>query len=377
MTTSTNIPIRSWLTEPLSDEAAKSIERLQNGDDSCYLAIMPDVHLAADVCVGVVFATTDLIYPAAVGSDIGCGMTAVAFDANAELLDTDRAAAQLLAALYDCVTTNKHAKKPELPSSLAQQQLTASRLAKRADRDGRVQLGTLGRGNHFLELQSDGDGQLWMMVHSGSRAMGQLITSWHLQRCVATPNGLAHLSASTDAGRAYLADVLWARAYAGESRMQMLRSVSSSMRRLFSVDTDWSSLLPSYHNHVQFENHFGRSVWVHRQGAQSARSAEMGLIPGSMGTSSFHVAGRGMEESLRSCSHGAGRRQSRTDARNTVGKRDLLRPIKHVWSDQRRTDSLRDEAPSAYRDIHKVIRAQRELVSVVRELRPLLTYKGG
>lgn len=375
--TATDIPIRSWLIEPLSDDVAKSIERLQHADDTYYLAIMPDVHLAADVCVGIVFATSDLIYPAAVGSDIGCGMAAVALDVDVDLLDDDRAAARLLAALYDGVPTNKHSKRLDLPLSLAQMQLSDSRLAKQAERDGRVQLGTLGRGNHFLELQSDCEGRLWVMVHSGSRAMGQLITGWHLQNCAATPDGLARISASSDAGRAYLADALWARNYAAENRMHVLRSVSDSMNLLFSVDTDWNSLVHSDHNHVQLENHFGRDIWVHRKGAQSARSAERGLIPGSMGTSSFHVLGRGLEESLCSSSHGAGRQQSRTDARNTVGKRDLLRQMKHVRFDQRRANSLRDEAPSAYRDIHKVIRAQRELVSVVCELRPLLTYKGG
>lgn len=164
--------LTTWLVEPMDREVAKSIERLRNAEDVRRVAVMPDVHLGRDVCIGVVLATTHLIYPRAVGSDIGCGMAAVALDADASLLDNERAAALALQQLYAQVPTNKHRNTGELPSSLNPQSLSCPRLGKLAARDGRLQLGTLGRGNHFLEFQRDATGRLWMMVHSGSRGMG-------------------------------------------------------------------------------------------------------------------------------------------------------------------------------------------------------------
>jgi tRNA-splicing ligase RtcB len=361
---------------PLKAEVAASVERMRRASDVRHVAIMPDAHLAIDVCVGAVLATKQLIYPAAVGSDIGCGMAAVAMDAGSELVDDANAAGSLLAALYRDVPSNRHCARRELPSLLNEKRLSDSRLDKVAQRDGCVQLGTLGRGNHFLEFQADEEDRLWMMVHSGSRAMGQAITHHHVQCAEGKSSGLFFVDSESDRGRAYLSDVDWARTYAAENRLAMLRAVEKILADRFSVKVDWSSLIHSDHDHVRRESHFGEDFLVHRKGAQSARSAEVGVIPGSMGTASFHVVGRGLPESLTSCSHGAGRRLSREAARREISVRRLQRELGGVWCDRRRLERLRDEAPSAYQDIEKVMQAQGDLVKVVRRLRPLLTYKG-
>jgi len=165
--------VRSWLIQPLSSDVAQSIERLCRADDVRHVAVMPDVHLANEVCVGVAMATQRLIYPAAVGSDIGCGMAAIGFDAGAGLLADERAAARVLGGMYRLIPALKHpceAVPEKLPACVQDVPFSDPRLEKLKDRDGRFQLGTLGRGNHFVELQSDEQNRLWLMVHSGLSA---------------------------------------------------------------------------------------------------------------------------------------------------------------------------------------------------------------
>jgi tRNA-splicing ligase RtcB len=374
LTTTDLAPVESWLTEPLSDEVAQSVERMRRAEDVCRVALMPDVHLAKDVCVGAVVATKQLIYPAAVGSDIGCGMAALAFDAEATLIDKERPAAQILAGLYERVPSNKHPKPRELPASLQDRSLSEPRLQKTAERDGRVQLGTLGRGNHFLDLQADQAGRLWVMIHSGSRAVGQAISEHSLKH--ARGRGLVSLESGAQAGHAYLNDAEWARTYARENRLAMLCAVEQLLQVLFRIEADWKTLIHCDHNHVSRETLDGICYWIHRKGAQSAAADEAGVIPGSMGSISFHTAGRGCSDSLLSCSHGAGRQLSRTEARQRVSLASLTKQMGQVWFDHRRAEKLRDEAPAAYKDIRQVMRAQRELVRIERELRPLLSYKG-
>ena len=205
--------------------------------------------------------------------------------------------------------------------------------------------------------------------------MGQAITLQHVESAPRSRSGLASFNADDQAGQRYLQDVAWAIRYAQLSRLAMLAAVESLLQQLFGVRFDGSSLLHSQHNHVQRETPFDRALWVHRKGAQSARLDEPGIIPGSMGTSSFHVSGRGQPESLCSSSHGAGRRWSRSEARRNITARKLEQAMGHVWFDRRKRSLLRDEAPAAYKDIHAVMRAQRKLTRIVRELRPLLIYK--
>ena len=373
--------LRSWLAKPMPSDVSQSIERLRHADDVRHVAIMPDVHLANEVCVGVAMATLRLIYPAAVGSDIGCGMAAIGFEADTELLADERTAAQVLSGMYRQIPSIKHSRENapvKLPSCIQESSLSDSRLEKLKQRDGRFQLGTLGRGNHFAELQADDQDRLWLMVHSGSRGMGQAITEHHLKKAMekGQRGKLVSFDAESEDGRAYLADAAWAEAYAAENRLAMIAAVEQLLVELLDISVNRGSLIHSNHNHVRKETHDGESLWVHRKGALSAAYGEAGVIPGSMGTTSFHVVGRGLAESLCSSSHGAGRELSRGEAARSINVRRFEREMRGVWFDHRHIVMLRDEAPSAYKDIHAVMRAQRELTRIERQLRPLLSYKG-
>ncbi len=368
-----------WLTEPLPDDVSKSLDRLSRSEGVRDVAVMPDVHLAGEVCNGTAIATKELVYPLAVGGDIGCGMLAVACDLQADALSDELSAGRVMAGLYKHVPSNKHARvnlPDQLPASLMPMQLSSPTLEKFKQRDGRFQLGTLGRGNHFVELQSDGEGRLWLMLHSGSRGTGQAITDHHLRMTQPAASGLGYLDASTSAGQAYLSDLDWAIEYAMQNRLAMARAVEALLQSLFAASLDWATLIHCHHNHVRREQHHGEELWVHRKGALPASDNEPGVIPGSMGSPSFHVAGRGAAAALQSSSHGAGRMLPRQVARRKISRRDLLRQMNGIWFDQRRADGLRDEAPSAYKEIGRVMRAQRELTRIVRELRPILVYKG-
>jgi tRNA-splicing ligase RtcB len=168
----------------------------------------------------------------------------------------------------------------------------------------------------------------------------------------------------------------WALDYADASRLAMVHAACDVLARVLGVQAEEGTFVSCHHNHVRRETHFGEPLWVHRKGAMSAAAGEPGLIPGSMGTHSYHVEGRGCEESLASSAHGAGRRLSRTDARRTLSTRDVGRELRGVWFDHRLAPGLREEAPSAYKDIDDVLRAQRDLVRIVRRLRPVLSFKG-
>jgi tRNA-splicing ligase RtcB len=373
--------VNCWLAEPPAKDVAEAIGGLAQLDDVEQIAVMPDAHLAKDVCVGLAVGTRSHLYPAAVGSDIGCGMAAVRSTGTAELLADERSAARLLAGLYHRVPAIKHRQSTmpvSLPGSLRVAPLSHARLEKLKSRDGRVQLGTLGRGNHFLEFQSDGEGQLWLMVHSGSRGIGQAISSHHaeLTQRGTSAHCLPFFVAEGPAGQSYLADAAWAEQYAAENRLAILSATGQLLGELFGVELAAESLIHANHNHVRQEFHAGRPLWVHRKGALSAQPGEPGIVPGSMGSASFHTLGRGLPAALCSSSHGAGRALSRSAAIHTIGERQLLREMQGIWFDERRAARLRDEAPSAYKNIFTVMRAQRELTSVVRQLRPLLSYKG-
>lgn len=371
--------ISQWLTRGLPRDVQRRVWRMSQCEDVARIAIMPDVHIAKEYCVGTVVATRSRIMPQAIGGDIGCGMVAVRCGETGQRLVTRSSTHQLLRLLHRFVPSNKHGGDTvcgRLPSELSALVLSDERLERSAARDGRFQLGTLGRGNHFLEFQSDEEGMLWMMIHSGSRAMGQRITQYHLRKAVrGTP--LPYFSADSDEGRAYLNDVAWAREYARQNRLAMLRMAAELLQTLWPVfEVDEGSLIGSDHNHVRQEMHFGEPLWVHRKGAQSAALDELAVIPGTMATASYHVLGKGCAESLTSSSHGAGRAQSRSEARSKVSVKELKREMGSVFYDTSKATAIRDEAPSAYRDIRRVMKAQRELVKVARTLRPLVSYKG-
>ena len=366
-----------WLVEPLPRDVRAALERLARAPDVQHIVVLPDVHLAQDVCVGTVVATERSLYPAAVGGDIGCGMAAIATTARATDLVAEREAARVLAGFEARIPILRHRDlAPALPSTLDARALSHAALEAERRREARAQLGTLGRGNHFIEVQADDDDRLWLMVHSGSRGMGQAIRAHHERAAERTRGGLLRLDAESPAGQAYLADMAWALDYAAENRRVLVRAAAEVLAEELDADVETASLVCCHHNFVACECHRGASLWVHRKGAIRASPGEPGLIPGSMGTASYHVEGRGEPRSLCSSSHGAGRRLARGEAFRAIPTREVARQLRGVFYDHRLTAKLRDEAPGAYKDIDAVLRAQRDLTKVRRRLRPVLGFKG-
>jgi tRNA-splicing ligase RtcB len=263
-----------------------------------------------------------------------------------------------------------------MPAELGQPTLSHPRLESLWRGVGALELATLGSGNHFIELQADESDRLWMMVHSGSRAIGPAVRDHHLERAESAGGGLKLLPAQEESGGAYLADAAWARAYAKANRRWLAELVEEVIGRVCGGRLEWGGAITTDHNHVEREAH-GAPLWVHRKGAMPAHLDQPGVLPGSMGTLSYHVVGRGCVAAMCSSAHGAGRSMSRSDARRVVTKSDLQSQMHGVWYDVRMADRLRDEAPSAYKNIEGVARAQHELVKLVRVLRPILNYKGG
>ena len=371
-------PIRTWLAAPMNQDVTEAIERLRRAPDVQQIALMPDVHLASDVCIGVVVATSQLIYPQAVGGDIGCGMLAVGFDVEATALKDPGTAGRVLAGLGRAVPARRRNRRATItpPWDLTTAVLSHPRLETMRRNEGLIEFATLGSGNHFIELQSDEDGRLWLMVHSGSRGIGPAIRDHHLAQGEDVGGGLRALDATSDQGVRYLDDGSWARRFADASRSAMAMEVGTVLENTLGARLCWETVITTDHNHVSLEHHGGRELWVHRKGAMPAGLGQAGVLPGSMGSASFHVEGRGHEAALCSSAHGAGRALSRTAARAKVTDREFRRQMEGVWYDFRLSEKLRDEAPAAYKDIKTVLRAQRDLVKMTRVLRPVLNYKG-
>lgn len=369
----------AWTIEKLPARVDAAIRRLAAAEDVVHVAVLPGVHWAGEVCVGVAAATGRLVYPAAVGGDIGCGVAALPLNVGADALAGEASAAALLDGLYREVPALAHRPRDRpdrLPPGLAERPLSAPALERMKGREALAEWGTLGRGNHFLEIQADAGDRLWAMVHSGSRAIGPAILEHHAGGNGGGGRKLLGLDAGSEAGRAYLADAAWALDYADANRRRILDVVAGLARRLISAAPDPAAIVSCHHNHVRRERHFGRELWVHRKGAIPAAAGEPGLIPGSMGTATFHTRGRGREDSLGSSSHGAGRALARGAARAAIPAARVFEEMRGVWFDHRRADACRDEAPSAYKDIDRVLRAQRDLLVIERRLRPVLSYKG-
>lgn len=378
MSERTPAPLRAWLAAPLGRDVTEALERLRRAPDVQQIAVMPDVHLAADVCVGVVVAASELLYPQAVGGDIGCGMLAVALDGDAAALEEPRIAGQILAGLTQAVPARRRNRRSviEQPRDVVDAGLSDPRLDALRRDEGALEFATLGSGNHFLELQADESGRLWLLVHSGSRALGPAIRDHHLARAASGDGRLRGLEAGSAAGLAYRQDAAWARRFAAASRRAIAGEAGAVLAARIGARLDWETAIATDHNHVAWERHGGRDLWVHRKGAMSAQAGERGVLPGSMGTPSFHVEGRGEPASLCSSAHGAGRVGSRGEARARISVQAFRRQMEGVWYDTRAADRLVDEAPGAYKDIRAVLRAQRDLVKTLRRLRPVLSYKG-
>lgn len=360
--------VHRWLSEPMAKDVSLALERLARAPGVRRIAVMPDVHLAEHVCVGTVVATDGVVYPQAVGGDIGCGMATLRLAASRDVLTAERAE-HLLAALRCLVP----AVRQRQPQDLDELEMSDPGLQQRVLRDARIQLGTVGRGNHFVELQADEQDGLWLAVHSGSRALGPAIREHHMRGAPRGKHGFVGLTERAAAD--YLVDHEAAQRYACSNRRAIAAAALVAIEQAIGADGDWSTWFDVAHNFVRKEEHDGQLLWVHRKGACSAAISERGIIPGSMGSATYHVEGRGCADAMSSSSHGAGRRMARGEAMRRITIRDLTSDLKGVFYDHRQADRLRDEAPAAYKDIHKVMRAQKDLVRIARRLAPVLSYK--
>ena len=354
-----------------------------------HLALMPDAHLGKGATVGSVIPTEGAIMPAAVGVDIGCGMIAVRTQFTLDQLPADRrplreaieAAVPLSAGHYNADVSRGHTE--ELLADL-------ERAASDADLDPatyagnwRLQLGTLGSGNHFIEVSLDEQDRVWLFLHSGSRGVGNKIATHHIkvaqQECarwfIELPDrDLAYLVEGTDEFAAYVRELRWAQRFALLNREEMMHRVVTCFEQWIGAAVDREQEVNCHHNYTLQERHFGKDVWLSRKGAISAKAGEWGLIPGSMGTRSYVVTGKGNRLSLESAPHGAGREYSRTAARKAFTHDDLRRAMGDI--EYRDTDAFVDEIPAAYKDIDVVMEDAADLVQIEHTLRQIVNVKG-
>jgi tRNA-splicing ligase RtcB len=378
------VPIRTWL--PVDEIDALTMEQLEDAarhpDATAHIAVMPDAHVGFGIPIGTVLPTADAVIPNAVGVDIGCGMCAVNSGVRYDPDRMDRRFWRAWAGQVsrDVPTGFAWHKQPQ-PLGDLDRQLRAGHLQRLVRDRAAEQLGTLGGGNHFLEAQRDEEGSIWLMVHSGSRHTGlqiakhynQLAIEHSSRRGVHVPNDLAALSLDDRAGQDYLHDMQWATAYALENRKRMMQQMVEALERATGTTIE-SRLINIHHNFANAEQHFGREMIVHRKGATSAFAGQTGIIPGSMGTSSYIVEGLGNELSLQSCSHGAGRQMGRRAAKKAISEQEFAASLAETHS--RASREYIDEAPGVYKDIDKVIERQRDLVRVLHVLAPIITVKG-
>lgn len=370
-----HLPIQVWAR----DVPAGALAQLKAIASQPYvvehIAAMPDLHVANGVAVGTVFATESTIVPGALGADLGCGMSAIRFDFAAATLSRDDLRT-LLATLANVIPVGDavhRGRGQPLPSSLLETPLSTSALEHARARLGPKHLGTLGGGNHFLELNRDAGGDLWLLLHSGSRGLGAGIAEHHL-RVARTP--LGGLDAQQPEGHACLNDIDWALQFAKANRDALLRQASMVIEEFTHAPALTTTYLDVHHNFVRAEVHFGRQLLVHRKGAIAAPAGERALIPGSMGTSSYLVEGLGEPRSFSSASHGAGRVMTRKEARQGIRPAQLTHRMRRVVFDERRAAALVEEAPEAYRDLREVLDDEDDLVRPVLRLEPIAVLKG-
>ena len=376
---SSAVPVHVWSRAP-PPAAVAQLERIAAQPYVVgHVAGMPDLHVAHGVAVGTVFATDGVVVPSALGGDLGCGVAAVRLDVPSVALDR-RALQRILAGwsaripVGDAVQRGGGATDP---SAVPAEPLSTSSLEHARERLVRRHLGTLGGGNHFVELDRDMDGAVWLLVHSGSRGIGSAIGAHHLKAAEAAGVGsIPGLRVDSEPGRACLADMRWALAFASANREALLVSAASVVHEVSGAMTDPSTRIDVHHNFAREEEHLGRKVWVHRKGAIAASAGAAVLIPGSMGTASYVGVGLGEPASFASASHGAGRVMTRREARQRVRTDRLARSMRRVVHDERRASQLVEEAPEAYRDITEVLDDEVDLVRPVRRLEPLVVLKG-
>lgn len=394
------VPVKAWTKNVLFEEEARAqvLNVASLPFVHMWVAVMPDVHCGKGATIGSVIPTHNAIIPAAVGVDIGCGMMAVKTSLSANDLPDNLLA--LRTAIEQAVPhgrtdnggRNDRGAWSEIPQNVAMAwQGLAGELAVIANKHPKVakanhvnHLGTLGTGNHFIEVCLDEADNVWLMLHSGSRGIGNRIGTYFIELAKADmqtwlinlpDKDLAYLPEGTEHFRDYVQAVDWAQRFAMLNRQVMMNNVIKAMQEVLPMAFDAQvEAVNCHHNYVSREHHYNKDVWVTRKGAVSAREGELGIIPGSMGTRSYIVRGKGNKESFCSCSHGAGRQMSRTEARRRFSMEDHIKATAGV--ECRKDNEVIDETPAAYKDIDAVMEAQRDLVSVLHTLRQVVCVKG-
>jgi tRNA-splicing ligase RtcB (3'-phosphate/5'-hydroxy nucleic acid ligase) len=390
-------PIKGWVRgvplEPQAHEQLRNIASIPFVGP--WVAVMPDVHLGKGATVGSVIPTRGAIIPAAVGVDIGCGMAAVRTTLRASDLPDDLGPLRNSIERSVPVGNGRGGEHWKLPDSIVTRvaesglvgRLDAIKQKHRKIRTDKLdrQIGTLGGGNHFIELCLDESDAVWVMLHSGSRGTGNLIGSYFIERAReelgkrvlgfhVPDKDLAFFMQGEPLFDDYVEAVSWAQDYARENREAMMARVLHEMRHRLPKFQLEKMAVNCHHNYVQKETHAGVELLVTRKGAVSARTGELGIIPGSMGAKSFIVRGLGNADSFHSCSHGAGRVMSRTAARQQITLAQHREATAHV--ECRKDAGVIDESPAAYKDIDAVMAAQSDLVEIVHTLRQVVCVKG-
>ncbi len=359
-----------------------------------HVAAMPDVHVGIGATVGAVIPNKGAIIPAAVGVDIGCGMNAVRLSLKASQLPDNLRPLRTAIETAVPVGFAMHEGKPGVPASTVRaldggldrivgKHPGILKMQKHVERIWAQQLGTLGGGNHFIELCLDENQDVWVMLHSGSRGIGNIIGRYFIdlarkdmgKHLANLPDrDLAYLQEGAQHFNDYVAAVHWAQDYAMTNRREMMRLILDALARQMTPFTLTGEAINCHHNYVAVERHFGENLFITRKGAIRAGEGDLGIIPGSMGAKSYIVRGKGEPQSFCSCSHGAGRRMSRGQAKKKFNPQDLIAQTTGV--ECRKDAGVLDEIPGAYKDIDEVMANQADLVEVVHTLKQIVCVKG-
>lgn len=384
-------PIKIW-TDEVEEQALKQLKNLSRLPfiNSNGVACMPDVHAGIGSTVGTVIATEKAVIPAAVGVDIGCGMNAVRLSLKAtDLPDNLKPLRDEIERRVPLGVGGAHDDSTDIGEVNDKLYKTVIDPLYKGDYDkfhakAASQMGSLGSGNHFIEVCIDESQDVWIMLHSGSRGIGNMIGTHYIEKAkrnmekffISLPDDdLAYFPENTEDFDDYMEAVGWAQNYALENRRRMMTQVVEAMKQCIEKPfTITQEAINCHHNYVEKENHFGRNMWVTRKGAIRARAGDLGIIPGSMGQRSYIVRGKGDLASYCSCSHGAGRVMSRAEAKRRFSLTDLIAQTQGV--ECRKDEAVIDEIPASYKDIDQVMANQTDLVEVVHTLKQVLCVKG-
>ncbi|MGH9222954.1 MAG: RtcB family protein [Acidimicrobiales bacterium] len=385
MPTTINPKLVSWASDIEAETIRQAEKTARLPLVEGHVALMPDAHVGIGATVGSVIPTKNAVIPSAGGVDIGCGMIAAELDlTESQLPDSLEPLLGRIERAVPAGVGRGHDRIGNRADKWLANHKPATDLSTEQAKKAAIQFGTLGSGNHFFELCVDDRGHVWVVLHSGSRGIGNQLAQMHiakarrlakhLQLGLEDPD-LAWFAQGTPEFEAYVADMLWAQDYAKANRNQMMDRAMHEVLQFVGAGREVRRI-NCHHNFTQPEVHEGKELWVTRKGAIRADVGDLGVIPGSMGTRSYIVSGKGNPASWMSCSHGAGRRHSRTKARKLFTSADLATAMAgKVWL-AGRADALLDEIPAAYKDIDQVMADQHDLVEVQHTLDQVLNYKG-